>query len=310
MNKMLPRILALAALLALLAPQVPAAAQKIYWGDSVPAGWNGKWPAKFLTVPEKTNFARTASSTDVLEFIDALRWSSDKVSRHQHVHDDPAPDLPGRRPGQPARDLARRGGQVRQDRRLPPGEYPRLRAGGQRGPADAHARHPLRQAQEPPRQPHHHRLSELQRRRDRHAVLERGDPPYPGLGRQRPEHQPQPRRRPGRDGRDRRALPDGLQPLGPDFDLRRPSHGPRPARLCHRLRHLHGARLPSRSARLRLRQAFPGRPRGDPEELRPRGLHPLRAPTASGRRPSGATRRPCGRTRPSSSPTPTACGTA
>ena len=79
MNKTLPRIIAIAAILALLAPRVPAA-QKIYWGDSVPAGWNGKWPAKFLTVPERTNFARTASSTDVLEFIDTLRWSSDKMS--------------------------------------------------------------------------------------------------------------------------------------------------------------------------------------------------------------------------------------
>lgn len=79
MNKPFPRIIAVAALLALLASQA-SAAQKIYWGDSVPAGWNGKWPAKYLTVPEKTNFARTASSTDVLEFIDALRWSSDKMT--------------------------------------------------------------------------------------------------------------------------------------------------------------------------------------------------------------------------------------
>ena len=78
MNKMLPRIIAIAALLALLVPRAPAA-QNIYWGDSVPQGWNGKWPAKYLTVPEKTNFVRTASSTDVLEFIDALRWSSDKM---------------------------------------------------------------------------------------------------------------------------------------------------------------------------------------------------------------------------------------
>jgi len=78
MNKMLPRIIAIAALLAFLAPRIPAA-QKIYWGDSVPRGWNGKWPAKYLTVPEKTNFVRTASSADVLEFIDALRWSSDKM---------------------------------------------------------------------------------------------------------------------------------------------------------------------------------------------------------------------------------------
>ncbi len=78
MNKTFPRTIAIAALLALLAPQVPAA-PKIYWGDSVPAGWNGKWPAKYLTVPEKTNFTRTASSADVLEFIDSLRWSSDKM---------------------------------------------------------------------------------------------------------------------------------------------------------------------------------------------------------------------------------------
>jgi hypothetical protein len=54
-------------------------AQKIHWGDSVPAGWNGKWPAKFLTVAERTNYVRTASSTEVLEFIDALRWSSENV---------------------------------------------------------------------------------------------------------------------------------------------------------------------------------------------------------------------------------------
>ncbi len=56
-----------------------APAQKIYWGDAVPKGWNGKWPAKLLTVPEKTGYERTASNTEVLEFIDALRWSSDKV---------------------------------------------------------------------------------------------------------------------------------------------------------------------------------------------------------------------------------------
>ena len=79
MKKTFPRIIALAALLAFLAPRVPAA-QKIYWGDSVPAGWNGKWPAKYLTVPERTNFERTASSTEVLEFIDAMRWASDKMS--------------------------------------------------------------------------------------------------------------------------------------------------------------------------------------------------------------------------------------
>ena len=72
------RIAAVTLLLVSVA-SLTGSAQKIYWGDSVPPGWNGKWPAKLLTVPEKTNFERTASNIDVLEFIDALRWSSDKV---------------------------------------------------------------------------------------------------------------------------------------------------------------------------------------------------------------------------------------
>jgi len=59
--------------------RVSSAPQKIYWGDSVPKGWTGKWPAKFLTVAEKTSYERTASSTEVLEFIDVLRWSSENV---------------------------------------------------------------------------------------------------------------------------------------------------------------------------------------------------------------------------------------
>ena len=79
------RPFALAACVALLAALAPALwpappAQKIYWGDSVPSGWNGKWPAKYLTVAERTGYTRTASSTEVLEFLDALRWASDKVA--------------------------------------------------------------------------------------------------------------------------------------------------------------------------------------------------------------------------------------
>jgi hypothetical protein len=62
-----------------LAARASAPDQKIFWGDSVPKAWNGKWPAKFLTVPEKTNYERTASNKEILEFIDALRWNSDKV---------------------------------------------------------------------------------------------------------------------------------------------------------------------------------------------------------------------------------------
>ncbi len=69
--------------LALLAPVLAVGAsapQKIYWGDSFPKGWNGSWPAKLQTVPEKSGFVRTASSNEVLEFIDMLRWSSENVA--------------------------------------------------------------------------------------------------------------------------------------------------------------------------------------------------------------------------------------
>lgn len=60
-------------------PAAPAPVHRIYWGDAVPQGWNGKWPARLLTVPERTNYERTASNREVLEFIDVLRWTSDKV---------------------------------------------------------------------------------------------------------------------------------------------------------------------------------------------------------------------------------------
>ncbi len=57
---------------------VPAG--NIYWGDAVPKGWNGSWPSKLQTVPERTRFERTASSAEILDLIDAFRWSSDKVA--------------------------------------------------------------------------------------------------------------------------------------------------------------------------------------------------------------------------------------
>ncbi|MCX7974807.1 MAG: M14 family metallopeptidase [Candidatus Aminicenantes bacterium] len=53
---------------------------KIYWGNEVPAGWRGNWPEELLTIPEKTNFERTSSSLEVLEFINKLRWRSDKMT--------------------------------------------------------------------------------------------------------------------------------------------------------------------------------------------------------------------------------------
>lgn len=32
---------------------VVMAQQKVYWGDEVPAGWNGPWPAELQTVAER-----------------------------------------------------------------------------------------------------------------------------------------------------------------------------------------------------------------------------------------------------------------
>ncbi len=57
-----------------------AAPQKIYWGNEVPAGWRGNWPEQLMTTAEKTNFERTSTSFEVLEFINQLRWRSDKLA--------------------------------------------------------------------------------------------------------------------------------------------------------------------------------------------------------------------------------------
>jgi hypothetical protein len=54
--------------------------KKIYWGSEVPAGWNGYWPAKFRTVPEKTNFEETSSGQQILEFINILQWNSENIT--------------------------------------------------------------------------------------------------------------------------------------------------------------------------------------------------------------------------------------
>lgn len=56
-----------------------AAQQKIYWGDEVPSGWNGAWPAELRTVPERTGFTRTISSLDLLEFTAALKAKTDRL---------------------------------------------------------------------------------------------------------------------------------------------------------------------------------------------------------------------------------------
>ncbi|MBT7091947.1 MAG: hypothetical protein HN936_01790, partial [Bacteroidetes bacterium] len=65
--------------LLLLSLILPSHAQKIYWGDDVPDNWTGDWENEFLTTPEKSNYVKTSSSTDVLQFINTMRWNSEFV---------------------------------------------------------------------------------------------------------------------------------------------------------------------------------------------------------------------------------------
>ena len=58
---------------------VVAAQQRIYWGDEVPSGWNGRWPVELQTVPERTQFARTMSSLQLLEYIAVLKTRSERL---------------------------------------------------------------------------------------------------------------------------------------------------------------------------------------------------------------------------------------
>ncbi len=51
----------------------------IFWGNEVPEAWTGTWGEGLLTVPEKTEFTRTTSSLQLLEFIDALRWRTENL---------------------------------------------------------------------------------------------------------------------------------------------------------------------------------------------------------------------------------------
>jgi hypothetical protein len=56
-----------------------SAQSKIYWGDDVPSGWNGTWPAELRTVPERTAYTRTISSLDLLDFTTALKARTDRL---------------------------------------------------------------------------------------------------------------------------------------------------------------------------------------------------------------------------------------
>lgn len=60
-------------------PMTTADAQHIYWGDSVPKAWNGQWPSELQTVAERSHFTRTMSTLQLHEYIDALKWKSDRM---------------------------------------------------------------------------------------------------------------------------------------------------------------------------------------------------------------------------------------
>jgi len=51
----------------------------IHWGSSVPEGWNGDWPERFQTIPEKTEYKRTASNYQVIEYLTELAWSNENM---------------------------------------------------------------------------------------------------------------------------------------------------------------------------------------------------------------------------------------
>src|SRR6185436_7208825 len=53
--------------------------QKIYWGDDVPAGWAGKWPADLQTAAESSHYTRTMTSLQNLEFVTALRGKTESL---------------------------------------------------------------------------------------------------------------------------------------------------------------------------------------------------------------------------------------
>jgi hypothetical protein len=72
-------ILALALLAVITTGGGAAAAPKIFWGNDVPRGWSGSWADALRIVPEKTGFARTTSTLQLLEFVDAIRWRSENL---------------------------------------------------------------------------------------------------------------------------------------------------------------------------------------------------------------------------------------
>jgi hypothetical protein len=62
----------------------PVSAQRhtpsaVMWGSDVPKGWHGTWPVSLQTVSERSRFARVSDTSDLLEFVSALKWRSEFV---------------------------------------------------------------------------------------------------------------------------------------------------------------------------------------------------------------------------------------
>jgi len=78
MRRRMTRIRLVSIALALTSPMT-LLAQHIYWGDSVPKAWNGQWPAELRTVAEQTHFTRTMSTLQLHEYIETLKWKTDRM---------------------------------------------------------------------------------------------------------------------------------------------------------------------------------------------------------------------------------------
>ena len=78
MTRVTPSLPGLLIVATLLLPST-SSAQRIYWGDSVPSGWNGQWPAELRTVAERSRFTRTMSTLQLHEYINELKLKSDRM---------------------------------------------------------------------------------------------------------------------------------------------------------------------------------------------------------------------------------------
>ena len=146
-------VLSLAAALCTLALH---AQQRIYWGDEVPKGWAGAWPAELQTVAERSNYTRTMSSLQNIEFITALRGKSEQmhvVNMFTSPQRKVAPAIVIANPRVTSAQEARASGKPV---RVPVREHPSAGVRGGRGAAHDRARPDGRQAQGPAAEPDRH----------------------------------------------------------------------------------------------------------------------------------------------------------